>query len=167
MTALQRIQASACDVVASLSPPPDALSAGVEALMQAPATDAQMSALRSQVALLQEDIRRRATEEERLVCINAQLKTRLEEAVQTNNTNVDAAEAEMLRLGSEVDEARARATEESSQAAELHAELQRVIAQVCARLPLAAGPLITTDPVCARMRACVRAWERERERERE
>ena len=50
------------------------------------------------MALLSEDIRRRAHEEERLVHVNEQLKLRVEEAMRTNNRNVEAAEAELRRL---------------------------------------------------------------------
>ena len=45
--------------------------------------------------MLQDDIRRRAGEEERLLRVNSQLKVRVEEAMETNNHNVETAESEL------------------------------------------------------------------------
>jgi hypothetical protein len=45
--------------------------------------------------MLQDDIRRRAGEEERLLRVNSQLKVRVEEAMETNNLNVETAESEL------------------------------------------------------------------------
>ena len=54
-----------------------------------------MAALRKQIVLLQDDIRQRAGEEERLLRVNSQLKQRVEDAMETNNRNVEAAESEL------------------------------------------------------------------------
>ena len=55
----------------------------------------QVAALRKQIVLLQDDIRQLAGEEERLLRVNSQLKQRLEDTMETNNRNVEAAESEL------------------------------------------------------------------------
>ena len=123
-TALKRIRQSAGEIRQSLTPEPPVQARSADPVLVAARSDgAQAESLQAQVRMLQDDIRRRASEEERLIRVNSQLKERVEEAMDTNNRNVEAAESELLRLSQELQATRERADQTAEQA---RVEMQRV-----------------------------------------